>query len=243
MVVDLDHSPEVWTYVWRFSLALFETNARSEIGSICVPARSWHISFHDDVLCSPEAVAKAMSESKLYFISTDELDESAFAPITTFGDLIVYRIVDVASLFSRFDPKSHEANYVQALLFGEGWGRVEPSRVWQMEKEVTLNLFVAASAEDRHAEVLIGAFIPDETLRQHVQVLANGVPVDDFVFTNKLQGRAVTIALPADETDRIMTVAFRVDELRSPDDWIGSGDKRMLGINLRRMRIVTGKAE
>tara|TARA_R110000787_G_scaffold180109_1_gene292198 strand:+ start:8627 stop:10681 length:2055 start_codon:yes stop_codon:yes gene_type:complete len=238
VVIDLDHAPEAWTYVWRFSLALFETNARDKMGSICVPARNWNISFHDDIRCTSDAVVKAMSTGKVYFISNRDLDKRIFTLITTFGDLNVYREDDLAQIFSGYEPSSKNAHFENGLLFGDGWGRVEPHRVWQRQTEAKLNLFVSASSTPRTAKLVIAAFIPVDSVTQNVEISSNGSLIDSFVLSDAYRTRVVSVPLPASANSQIVPITVKVDELRAPSDWIDSGDKRRLGVNLRKISIV-----
>ena len=230
---------------WRRTVGVLDQNSRQDVVDICIPRRIWRVLFHNDYLCNEETTHQAIIDGDIFHVSTQELAANRFQKLATLHDLHIYKFVDIAAEMVEFDiPKRRDdAEFIHALTIGDGWGRLERDRIWQVDRDAYINVLLKAFPGDRTIEIELGAFIPDASITQSVIVQSDFASPQEFEFTKRRQLTTFKLLAPASSIDQIIRVRISVDELRSPQEWGLKSDDRRLGVNLRKIAVRTNDAD
>lgn len=234
VVISLDKHASGW---WRGPIGFFDMNARRNLISFCAPARDWRITFHEDLLCTPEKINDGIAAGHIYYFSERDLDPTNFTLVSTFRKLNIYRVTGLSTLYAQFNTASESASYIDALIFGAGWSRGGQGPVLQVEEDSILHILAVASKGPQVAELMFAGFIPDVSVTQYVEIFKDGQAVESFSFSRDNPNKTVEIYLPPSSKDNSVEIRIRVQDRQSPEKWGQSGDKRELGVILKSVSI------
>jgi hypothetical protein len=231
VVLDLDTAGQ-WQHLWGTLAGAAIIEKRQGLRRFCVDA-GWQILFTRALRCNDEESARG-----LRVVATTRAWANGQPPIATVGTIRLMPHRDVA-LRPGQALEAIEANAAELVhVLVQGWAAPESTLTWSMDEKARITFRVEAPGAVRLA-VDMGAYLPRAGSAQEVKVLAQGRVLETWRFDAANPRGWRTVLLPPGTRDaqgRVrldLEIASRI----SPASLGASGDVRMLGVALYRMRL------
>ena len=127
-------------------------------------------------------------------------------------------------------------------LRGEGWGDPESWGTWSVDARASLLPVTLRESEDSKDLILLAdvlPFIPKTGQTQIVNVLANGIPVANWLFTADHSQRIEGAVIPRQllKAQKAISVSFDIPNAATPSSFGISNDVRKLGVGFKQIAI------
>lgn len=223
IVLDVEQKEGGWDFVWGDVVAL-ELYARRQGQDLLCINQSWHLLFTRPARCRPEE----LNNPRHFYVRPMRMRGMVDAGPDIEGQgLLLYRYGRVLNPVA-FTTVSEHADLFRSIL-GRGWSKVDGEYVWSEGPVAEINL-PADPARTAPLQLDLGAFIPRNDLRQHVDVYVDGKLAGSGDF-DKLEPRTqVRVALP--DPRAAQRIELRIAHPFSPMQYDWGPDARLLGVSI-----------